>query len=258
MNQLKLGRGARKFDPRVPRRDSLILPGAILEPPPIVRNWADGMPDDLGMMLNDTLGDCTCAGFYHALQVWSFNTLGVPITETNANVKLLYQMACGYDPQAEGEGQGGVEQDVLTYLLNHGAPAGPGGTQRHKISAFFEVDPKKQMDVRYEIDACGLVYIGFNVPRFLMEGEPPLLWDVPKKDKNDIVGGHAVILPGYDTEIFNTISWGRKDYQMTEEFFDTYVDEVYPIIDPFWINAKGTTPAGRTLAELRDVMQALM
>ena len=41
-------------------------------PPPQVE-YTKGMPKTLGMMMNDTLGDCTCAAFYHALQVWSFN-----------------------------------------------------------------------------------------------------------------------------------------------------------------------------------------
>ena len=102
------------------------------------------MPKNLGMMLNDTLGDCTCAAFYHAIQVWTFNaTKGKSIeTEPDSDVEKLYELACGYKPAQGGEGPGGNEQHVLKYLLTKGAPMGPNGQTTHKIDAFVEVDPR--------------------------------------------------------------------------------------------------------------------
>ena len=88
-------------------------------------------------------------------------------------------------------------------------------------------------------------------------GKPPLaVWDVEPKADNKIVGGHAVVLAGYNASEARVVSWG-KYYTMTWEFFSTYVDESYAIADDAWISAKGTTPGGLTLDELETQMQAL-
>ncbi len=76
------------------------------------------MPVDLGEMLNSDLGDCTCAAFFHARQVWTFNAGGAEITEPDADVlELSYSEACGYVQGDDSTDQGGNEQAVLTYCL---------------------------------------------------------------------------------------------------------------------------------------------
>ena len=254
----KLGRTPREHDPRIPHLSALLAGQTITPPPPSV-DYTKGMPANLGMMLNDTLGDCSCAAFYHALQVWSFNaSKGAKIeTEPNADVEKLYILACGYNPRVGGEGPGGNEQHVLTYLLNAGAPMGPKGAATHKIAAFVEVDPRMQDDVKRTIADCGLAYIGFNVPQYIVpqNAPPPAVWTVETKQTN-IVGGHAVALAGYDAEGARVISWGQY-YTMTWPFFAKYVDEVYAIADQTWIEAGGKTPGGLTLAELEQMMTAL-
>lgn len=197
MSLHKLGRLHRTYDPRVPHMSALTA-GRTLTPPPPAKDWTVGMPANLGMMLNDTLGDCTCAAVYHAIQVWSFNTTGAALTEPDADVEELYEQACGYKPSAGGEGPGGNEQHVLTYLHKTGAPMGPEGATRHKIAAFVEVDPRMIDDVKRAIVNCGVAYIGFNVPHYILPGapaQPPQLWDV-QSDNAAIIGGHAVVLAG--------------------------------------------------------------
>jgi hypothetical protein len=215
------------------------------------------MPSSLGMMLNDTLGDCTCAAFYHALQVWSFNANPPLVTEPDQDVEELYILACGYNPKMSGEGPGGNEQHVLTYLLRQGAPVGAQGQSRQTIAAFVEVDPRNIDDVKRAIVDCGVAYIGFNVPQYLMpqNAPPPAVWKIQSSDTN-IVGGHAVVLAGYSGEGARLISWGQF-YTMTWEFFAKYVDEVYAIADQTWVEKKGTSPAGLTLAQLKTLMSAL-
>lgn len=68
MSRLKLGRLHRTYDARIPHMSALVA-GQTLPPPPPSVDWTSGMPRNLGMMLNDTLGDCTCAAVYHAIQV---------------------------------------------------------------------------------------------------------------------------------------------------------------------------------------------
>lgn len=254
----KLGRLPRGRDPRIPHLSAL-LAGTKQKAPPASVDYTKGMPANLGMMLNDSLGDCTCAAVYHAMQVWTFNADGPSAmdTEPDSDVELLYEQACGYRPASGGEGPGGNEQSVLSYLLNTGAPTGPQGQSRNKIAAFVEVDPRNTGDVKSTIFNCGVAYIGFNVPQFLMpaSGRTPLLWDV-QKSNTKIIGGHAVVLAGYNAKGVRLISWGSY-YTMTWAFFAAYVDEVYAIADQDWIAAKGTTPGGLSLSDLIAQMQAL-
>jgi hypothetical protein len=254
----KLGRTARAFDPRVPHLSAL-LAGKPLTPPPPSVDYTKGMPANLGMMLNDTLGDCTCAAVYHAIQVWTFNaTKGKSIdTEPDSDVEKLYELACGYNPKAGGEGPGGNEQHVLKYLLTKGAPLGPAGKTTNKIAAFVEVDPRHTDDVKRTINECGVAYIGFQVPANIMpaNAEPPSVWKVDPSNPK-IVGGHAVVLAGYNAKGARVISWGQY-YTMTWDFFAKYVDEVYAIADQDWVEATGQTPGGISLAQLEQQMQAL-
>ena len=73
------------------------------------------------------------------------------------------------------------------------------------------------------------------------------------RDRAKPVGGHAVVLAGYDAVGARVISWGMY-YTMTWEFFAHFVDEVYAIADTEWFTAKGTSPGGLTPAELEAQM----
>jgi hypothetical protein len=252
----KLGRLQRSHNANIPHLSSL-LAGKTLPPPPASKDWTVGMPANLGMMLNDRLGDCTCAAFFHAIQVWSFNTTGKLVTQPDPDVEKLYIDACGYKPKEGGEGPGGNEQSVLTYILKTGAPTGPSGATRQKITAFVEVDPRQIDDVKRTINDCGVAYIGFNVPESIDPAttEPPAVWVYdPKKAKP--VGGHAVVLAGFNATGARVISWGMY-YTMTWEFFAHFVDEVYAIAESEWFSSKGTSPGGLTQAQLEQQMQSL-
>jgi len=253
----KLGRTPRAHDPRIPHLSAL-LAGQTITPPPPSADYTKGMPANLGMMLNDTLGDCTCAAVYHAIQVWTFNASQGKnmVTQPDSDVERLYELACGYKPNTPGEGPGGNEQHVLKYLLAKGAPTGPTGSTTDRIAAFVEVDPRNLDDVKSTINDCGVAYIGFNVPANIMppDGEPPAVWTVVPNAK--LIGGHAVVLAGYDANGARVISWGQY-YTMTWQFFSTYVDEVYAIADQDWVEATGKTPGGISLTQLEQQMQAL-
>src|ERR1700677_2036347 len=253
----KLGRLARSHNDKIPMLHTL-LEGQPVEPVQPAVDYTAGMPAELGMMRNNTLGDCTCAAFYHAIQVWSFNSEKQLETEPDVDVVDLYEQACGYNPKQGGEGPGGNEQHVLTYILKTGAPFGPDGQQRHKITAFAEVDVKSIDNIKRTIYDQGVAYIGFNVPQYIMPpNAPPLaVWDVEPKADNTIVGGHAVVLAGYNASEARVISWG-KYYTMTWAFFEKFVDEAYAIADAGWITKFNTTPGGLTLQQLEQAMQAL-
>jgi hypothetical protein len=259
----KLGRNPRTFDPNIPHLST--IPGAKkLPPPPASVNYTTGMPEapnKFGTMLNDRLGDCTCAAFYHARQVWTFHSTGKTETAPNADVVLLYEKACGYKRDGS-EGPGGVEQKVLTYIFRHGAPIGNAGPPVDKILGFVEVPHTNIDDVKRTIHNCGVAYIGLNLPKNILPpgAQPPKTWTVVPGAGN--AGGHAVVLPGYDEEGAIVISWGAT-YKMTWDFFRTYVDEVYAITDAAWSKSAFARkhglilPGGLSESALVQHMQAL-
>ena len=244
----KLGRKPRAHDPRV-LHYSALLAGRTLPPLPPSVNYAAKMPADLGMMLNDQLGCCTCAALGHGLQVHTFNAQGRMLTDPDALILNLYEAACGYVPGDPATDQGGNEQDVLTYAMRQGIPTPDGGD---RVIGFVEVDPRNLDDVRRINWECGFAYIGLDVPgNLLAGGDPPAVWD---DASGEIEGGHAIILTGYGEGGFDLVSWGRK-FRMTERFFRATVDEVYGVADRHWIEATGKTPAGMSLPDLEAAMR---
>lgn len=251
---LMLGRKPRTHRPEIPHLSAL-LAGRTLAPPPAAVDWTQKLGSPLGAMLNDSLGDCTCAAFYHARQVWSANADAAMLTDPDSDVLALYEGACGYVPGDSATDQGGVEQDVLTYLLNTGAPIANGQMRDH-IAAFVEVDPRNLDDVKRTIDDCGGIYLGLTIPAYLMAGAPPAVWDLDPSGDQTAIGGHAIYGAGYDADALKIISWGAV-YGMTWRFWQQFVDECYAIADATWIGATGKTPLGMALADLEAQMQAL-
>jgi len=248
----KLGRKPRKFDKRIPRARDLIKLMDFNVPACV--DYSSAMPDDLGEMLNDSLGDCTCAAYYHARQVWTADDDGDGMeTASDSDVLALYEGACDYRPGNSSTDQGGVEQDVLAYLLNTGAPV-TGGVD--KLVAYVEVDKRDQAALKRVIYDCGIAYIGVDVPQSVMDNadDNTIPWDIV--GNTQIVGGHAVILVGYDFETFTCISWGKR-YKITNAFLIAHLDEAYALIDKSWIESTGDTPFGMTLEDLETAMQGL-
>jgi len=253
----KLGRQQREHDPRFPHMSALMAgrrPPVM--PPPV--DWSAKMLPDLGMMLNDQLGDCTCAAIYHMFQVWSFVATGTMYTEPDSIVLRAYELIDGYVPGDPRTDQGGVMQHVMRYWLKKGVPMSSGV---NKALAVVEIDPQSDVDVTAAIVDCGAVNIGFNVPAYLMPDNgdpPPALWDVDPDADNHIIGGHDVIAPGFDASAtLNIISWGTRTYRMTKAFRAKFVTEMYAIANTQWVTARGTTPGGLSVTQLEQQMKAL-
>src|SRR5271154_1969432 len=81
-----------------------------------------------GMMLNDTLGDCTIAACGHAEQVWSRARDGED-TLPDAAILQKYEQWCGYVDGDPSTDQGGVEIDVLNDWH-------AGGFWRHDLAGY--------------------------------------------------------------------------------------------------------------------------
>lgn len=260
----KLGAKPRTFDPTMPHMMSVrMMAGPVSLPPvPDHLNLMDHMPEDLGMMLNDRLGCCTCATAYHMGQVWSYHGRDQTITQPDRYVEQMYREFAGYNGTPPTD-QGAVIQSILRQWLTKGIPIQQGTENnpapgRSYIRAAMEVLPRRPGDVKRAIYDCGGLYIGFDTPAWLMrEPRLPDFWDQTGRSPDDTqtIGGHAVSCHGYDDRGVWLISWGRK-YQMSWDMFREVVGEAYALIHPWWIEATGQTPFGLPVDQLADQMQA--
>jgi len=238
----KLGRKAVKTDSRTLQ---LAKYTTALPPAPPTQDWTKGITS-WGMMLNDTLGDCTIAGVGHAVQVWSANT-AAEVTVPDSQILHYYEKWDGYNPKIPSSDRGGIELDVLNHWKK-------SGFDKHKLLAFADPAVANLDEVRQAIELFGGVYIGLSLPLTAEDqvnaGE---IWDVvtpsgPKTAPGSW-GGHCVFVPKYDATSFTCITWGGLQ-AMTLAFWNAYVDEAHALLSPDWIAAKGS-PVGLDLVQLK-------
>jgi hypothetical protein len=198
-----------------------------------ISNW--------GMMMNDTLGDCTIAACGHALQVFSQGR----INEPDATIESYYSKWCGYVPGDPSTDNGGVELDVLNDWKTQTMDG-------HVLEGFVQPQPQNLSHIMHSIAEFGGVYIGFQVPQSAMDQfQNGQIWDVVQND-GGIVGGHAVFCPAYHTldptqgnkTTITAITWGQKQ-KMTVDFWLKYCDESHTLLAAAW------QPVGVNLAALR-------
>ena len=236
----KLGRKAVLTDSRTMRLSKFFT--AQLPPPPPARDWTKGITS-WGEMLNNSLGDCTCAGLGHAIQVWTANG-STETTVTDDQVLGIYESWCGYNPSDPSTDQGGIELNVLKDFKAQGFAG-------HTLTAFAAVLPANKVHVQQAINLFVGLYIGMNVPAYIMpdDGNVPALWDVNPSADNSSIGGHCVYVTGYDANTIKFISWGQN-YAMSYAYWTAQVDEAYALIAKDYLLANGLSPAGFSLDAL--------
>lgn len=243
---MKFGRKAIKTDSRTLRLAKYFT--AALLPPPKAVGWGDGIRQ-YGMLMNDSLGDCTIAAVGHAVQVLTANAT-TEASVTDAEALQYYEQWDGYDPSNPASDQGGICLDVLNSWRQN-TFAG------HKLLAFATALPANQIHIQQAIALFGGVYIGFNVPQYALPGDGtiPPVWDVNPTADNTIIGGHCVFVCAYSPYALTCVTWGQLQ-PMTWAFWNKFVDEAYALVSPDWISNKGTAPNGFDLAALEsDIAQ---
>jgi hypothetical protein len=237
----KLGRKAVVTDSRTMRLSKYFT--AALPPPPPGVSYSKGLLS-WGQMLNDQLGDCTCAGIGHGCQVWGLNSTGKMPAIPDSAVLQAYEQWCGYSPSDPSTDQGGI---CLNVLKDFKAQGFSGDT----LTAFASVLPANEVHVKQAIYLFTGLYIGMDVPQYIMpdSGNVPGLWDVNPNADNTIIGGHCVYVLGYNAVGPLFISWGGL-YRMTWKYWSSFVDEAYALISKNYLNAKGLAPSGFSLDAL--------
>src|SRR5215467_12720805 len=126
-SHLPLGKQRARHDPR-----TLMLADYLdtteLPPAPKSCDWGTKIPNDSwGMMLNDEIGDCTCAAAAHLIQSWTSNDDKIVTLSDN---------------------DGCVELDVLNYWRHK-------GIGKHKFDAYVALEPKNHEHIRDSIHLFG-------------------------------------------------------------------------------------------------------
>lgn len=239
-SNMKLGKQVARHDPRT------LLMASYLKLPPIPpsRDYTLKASSNWGMMLNDTLGDCTCAAAGHLTQVWTANA-SVEVTTPDDKIRDAYEAVSGYNPMDPNTDRGANEMDVLNYWRKTGI----GG---RKIQSYMGLEPKNHFHICAAVDLFGGAYIGLALP---VSAQTQDVWSVPPGGPSGpgapgSWGGHAVIIEAYDDHLLTCITWGQKK-QMTWSFWDTYCDEAYALLSDDWLSAKGVNPDGFNLAQLQ-------
>lgn len=266
---VRLGKLAPLHDSRTLKmaRYTVSLP----DPPPACN--LTGKVTSLGMMLNDTLGDCTCATIGHMVQTWTAEC-GAEVILPDEAILEAYEAFCGYDPKDPSTDEGGIELDVLngwrklgvaghtiaayvalqiqpSQSLQAAMPSSMWRKLEEQFEGFFgkkkatprAMLPELARQLKQGVYFFGGVYIGVELPKTAQEQET---WDVVSVDGDGAPGswgGHAIPIVGYDEEFFYVITWG-KVLKVTPAFLAEYLSEAYICVSHDMVGPNGKSPAG--------------
>ena len=242
--------GRQPDDKRIPRVALNPLPGVTITPPASA-DWTTGVPASaLGMLGNDSVGDCVCAGAFHAQQIWEGDAQGVQTSFSTQDALAMYSSISGYTPNNPNSDVGATLLSGLQYWSKTGLDG-------YKLAAYAQIDATNVALVQECIAFFGAVYCGLNVPSSAMtqfdQGQP---WSVVSRSR--IEGGHCVPLVGYDTAAgtFTCVTWGAYQ-KLTTDFYQRYFDEAWQPVDEDWVSKSGRTPSGLDGATANADFQAL-
>jgi hypothetical protein len=189
------------------------------------------------MLGNDSVGDCTIAGFYHLrMNMQAVANAGTPLLVTTEQALADYAAITGYDGTPATD-RGANCMDVLNWYRQKGTIAG-----------YVVLDQNNIDQVKAATFLFGGAYIGFNVPQSMADqlnsGQDPD-WSFSASDKPS-GEGHCVTPVGYGRDGLAVLSWG-KVYRTSWDFWNAWTDEAYSIVSKDWIKASGVSPTGLDL-----------
>lgn len=223
--------------------------GCNLPAAPDAADWTVAMQGQpIGMMGNDTLGDCTVAAMGHAVQIVTSNTTGL-ITPTDTEIIQMYEDS-GYDPNDPSTDQGWLEVPCMQDMCTKGLSG-------VKMDAFADVDQANHEAIKQAVYLFGGCYIGITITQADMDdfnaGNP---WANTSMDNP--LGGHAIFIVGYNAMGVCVATWGQWQ-TATWSWMATHCDEAHACLFFDWVKAQGTdtSPDGFDLQQLTDDLKAL-
>lgn len=201
---------------------------------------------------NDSVGDCTCAWESHGLMLRTANT-GTIVIPTTAQTLNLYSEITGFNPNEPSTDQGAMISDVCAFM-------GKTGLLGHKSIGHVpivtdQVGPTQITRIKQGVQIFGDVNLGVNLPASAETqfdaGQP---WTV--SGDLTIEGGHCIGAVGYDNNYLHVVTWGRLQ-MVAWAWVLQFVEEAWVEIYPDFIEKKGVTPDGFSLASLENYLKAI-
>lgn len=242
-SRMKLGKLQAQHDPRTLQLTNYLRPEA-LPPPPPAKDWGKSV-SSWGMMLNDSIGDCTCAAAGHLIMEWTANA-GKEAVPSDGEILKAYQDVSGYNPETHTNDNGAVEIDVLNYWRK-------AGIAGHVIGAYAALTPGNRTHIEDGAYLFEGIYIGLALP---ISAQQQAIWATPPQGPTGTGapgswGGHAVPIVAYDARGLTCVTWGQRK-RMTWDFWANYCDEAYAILSPDLFGPGAKTPAGLDLTALQQ------
>jgi hypothetical protein len=237
-SQMRLGKNPARHDLLRMARATVAL--SKLPPPPDAVDWTNGVTS-WGEMLNDSLGDCTCAGVGHAVQVATLQVDG-EVTPGDNLVLEAYEKWAGYDDTKPWTDQGAVEADILECWERDGFAG-------YKLLAHVEPNPQLVDHIKQALAHFGALYIGATLP---MSAQSQDVWDVGPGADGGVWGGHCVDIVAYDKDGLTCITWGGLK-KMTWAWWLKYVDEAHCLLIDEWLKRYPASAQADVLAMMQDV-----
>ncbi len=214
------------WQPTFPERPRVRM-DAVLGTSPPAFSYYYTIPS-IGMLMNDTLGDCVIAADGHIVEQQTFFGQRAEVEVTDAEALTGYEVVGGYVVGNPATDKGCAVPSGLAYLQK----TGMAGV---KIAAYGQVDVSAITKVQTAVSQFGAVDIGMNFPNSAMtQFNDGQVWDVVANDGgND--GGHCVLVCGYDAAYLYVYTWGKVQ-RMTYAFWDAYVEEAWPVVSTSWVD----------------------
>jgi hypothetical protein len=219
-----------------------------LPQPPAECNYTPAAKSWLAQMLaNNDLGDCTAAGAFHIAGTWLANN-GLRVPFTQEDTIKFYSATTGYVPGKPETDQGGDEETVLNYWVNHGLLPTP--LPAHQAQAWISVNAADIEEVKTAIWLFGNIYIGASLPDAWVNPMPETdgwIWGAAGAPEDD--NGHCFAALGYDERWLKISTWGLVG-NLTPAGLAKYAvraagGECYSILGSDWISAaKQKAPNG--------------
>lgn len=230
-----LGKLPPKHDTRTLRLQDYVDPDSL----PLVPNTQDWLldgPEDWGMFRNDTEPVCVAASAAHLLQQWTLNATGKILTVPDSSVTEMFT-------RIGGTANGAYMLDGLRFLQQVGLLDAEG--KRHKILAYFKVNPRDHAMVRAACLFCTGLYFGATLHSGIWGAE---VWDAPGPSER-VEGGHAMSLGRWTPPGF--VTWSR-DQEATAAWWDHEVDELYGGISEDSLDGAGKSVIGLDVDRMLD------
>lgn len=198
------------------------------------------------MLLNDRIGDCTAAGWFHLVQSWTAYA-GTEFVPTDQDALDLYEHF-GYNPGTGQGDSGAVEQDVLAFLAQNYVDG-------HGIVAFAQVNHKNAQEMQQALALFGGLYVGIQCPRSMQEqfNAGQVIDVVPG---SPVEGGHCIVIVGWNGTNYIAVTWGAL-VEVTPAFWEYYGDEAWVVVTQDFIESNGEAPTGVNLQGLIAEFQTL-